>query len=98
VLAFLGEVSQGRWDDAAPDPRHYPGLIYEVRPDSARVEAAMDDFHATVEAIEAERAKPYATQWLAPDHSVDAETCDACDLRYNCAAFAAGARLRAQPL
>src|SRR2546425_552306 len=59
---------------------------------------AMQDFHHTVELIELERHQPYPQQWLAPDHVPDTETCDACDLRYNCAAFPTGAQLRHHPL
>ena len=78
--------------------KKHPRLIYAVQPHSGQIDAAMQDFHQTVELIEAECQKPYSQQWLAPAHVVEEQTCEACDLRYNCAAFTAGARLRQQAL
>lgn len=99
VLVFVGELGDDRrWEMSAGVARHFPNLFYIVQPNPAHIERAMDDFHQTVELIELERAKPFAEQWAPPAHSVDAATCEACEIRYSCASFGDAARQRKEPL
>lgn len=99
VLVFVGELGDDRvWQRSGLAPTAFPRLIHRIQPSPSEIAAAMRDFHETVEAIEAEREKSYADQWHAPDHKVDEQTCEACDLRFNCSSYPGGARLRQQPL
>jgi hypothetical protein len=72
--------------------------LYQVYPVPAHVNSAIQDFQQTVDDIEAERGKPYADQWLAPRTPPDPQTCEACDLRFRCAAFPSGGKLLQTPL
>jgi len=95
ILIFLGELEDDdRWEMAGGEPRMFPNLVYEVSPNPQHIEEAMQDFNGTVEAIEAERSLPYDQQWQAPEHEVPEQTCRACELRYNCAAYPQGANER----
>ncbi len=100
VLIFLGELGNNEhWKLFKDKPNMYPGLLYIVHRDSYRIEAALHSFHDTVESIEAELAKPYDQQWLAPPPgTVDEQTCEACDLRFNCDSYPKGKALQLQPL
>lgn len=99
ALVFVGELGEDRrWNPASPDLRAFPEMIYTIHPDPKHVNAALDDFHTTVEAIEAERSLSYGDQWHPPDHAVDQATCEACELRYNCPRCPNGLRERLEPL
>ncbi len=101
VLIFVGELGNDeRWDKAGMDPTMFPRLVYPIHPVVGSIDRAIDSFHSTVEQIEAERAKAYDRQWQAPapSEAPGEETCDACDLRYNCAGFPSGSKLRREPL
>lgn len=99
VLVFVGELDDDtRWTVAKADPTMFPSLIYVVHPHPSHIQTAMDDFHQTVEDIETERTKSYHLQWEAPTHSVKQQTCEACDLRFNCTNYATGAKRRSDPL
>lgn len=99
VLAFIGELGDDtRWAAAQSNLRAFPNLIYTIHPSPKHIQSAMDDFNQTVEAIEAERSKPYGEQWLPPAHRVDIKTCEACELRYSCSNFADAQRQRGEPL
>lgn len=99
VLVFLGELAD---DDsyklAKGKASRFPDLFYPVHPEVTKIAAVEKDFHDTVEAIEDDRAKGYENQWLAPTIAVDDQTCEACDLRYNCTNYATGGKLRNEPL
>jgi putative RecB family exonuclease len=99
VLVFVGELGNDKWwIAAAQDPTKFPKLIYPIHPVPRHVQQAVDNFHQTVEDIEVERAKPYEQQWLAPIHPVDKQTCEACELRFNCSSFPRSAIVRAEAL
>ncbi len=99
VLVFVGELGDDkRWGLAGGSAAHFPQLFYTVHPNPGDIDAAMSDFHHTVEAIEAERSANYSLQWQAPTHPVDLKTCEACELRYSCPSFSDAARQRAEPL
>jgi PD-(D/E)XK nuclease superfamily protein len=101
VLIFLGELDDDDlWNMSKKGrgPGVFPRLFYPLHPSSTRVKAAMEDFHKTVELIEEERAKPYGQQWAAPNHAVDEQTCEACDIRFRCPNFAQASRQRGEAL
>lgn len=99
VLVFVGELGDDRrWENSDGVARRFPDLFYIVQPSPSHIRRAMEDFHTTVEAIEAERAKPFSHQWAPPSHRVDAATCEACEIRYSCGSFGDAARQRAEPL
>jgi hypothetical protein len=98
VLVFAGELDCDRWNNERPSLREFPRLVHVVAPTTDEMVEALTDFHHTVEAIEAERALPYADQWLAPDHEPGDETCPYCDLRFSCATFRFSATHRQIPL
>lgn len=101
VLAFVGELGDDKqWAKAEKDlnPARYPMLVYAVHPVPKHVGSAVKDFHNTVEEIEAERLKSYQLQWQPPTHAVDQQTCEACELRFNCSSYPAGTKLRGEPL
>jgi len=99
ALVFVGELGDDiRWNDQRPYLGDYPRLIYTIHPNPNHIQAAMQDFHETVEAIEAERAKPYGDQWQPPEHKVDKDTCTACELRFRCDGFSDSQRQRAEAL
>jgi PD-(D/E)XK nuclease superfamily len=99
VLVFVGELGDdARWEAARNDPSMFPRLVYPVHPIPRHIENAMEEFHQTVEEIEFQRLQPYSQQWAAPppDYNVDKQTCEACELRYNCPYFAHADPNRAQ--
>jgi hypothetical protein len=99
VLVFVGELGDDeRWRISRGVARRFPDLFYIVQPTPAHIRRAIDDFHGTVELIEAERAKSFSQQWAAPAHVVDEATCEACEIRYSCASFRDAARQRVEPL
>jgi putative RecB family exonuclease len=99
VLVFVGELGDDtRWQAAKLDTAIFPRLIYPIHPTERHIRTAVHDFHSTVEIIEAELVKPYAQQWQAPTHDVDRQTCEACELRYNCNNFPTGAKQRKEAL
>lgn len=99
VLVFLGELGdESSYKAARGEAARFPGLFYPVHPDPSRMHEVETDFHNTVEAIEGERAKPYAAQWAAPTTPVDEQTCVVCDLNCNCGAYPTGAKKRSEPL
>lgn len=98
MLVFVGELGDdSAWQRANLRADEFPKLFFPVHPTLRHITGAMNDFHATVEAIEGERAKPYSQQWDAPPPSadVDQSTCEACELRYNCDYFVTKDRRRA---
>lgn len=99
VLVFVGELGNDRfYAKAQADLPRHAHFIYPIAPVPQDVDRAMLDFHQTVDQIEAQRALPYPDQWKAPGHQVDDETCEACELRFNCDTFPSGAKLRAEAL
>jgi putative RecB family exonuclease len=99
VLVFAGELGDDtRWRLSQGVAKRFPDLFYIVQPNPSHIAKAMADFHATVEAIEAERAQDFAAQWQAPGHAVDSATCEACEIRYNCSNFRDASRQRAEAL
>ncbi len=99
VLVFVGELGDDRsWNLSGGVAKRFPELFYIVQPNPRHIQRAMEDFHETVEAIEAERAKRFAEQWAPPEHRVDMATCEACEIRYNCTSFKDAARQRSEPL
>ncbi|MBZ4418755.1 PD-(D/E)XK nuclease family protein [Myxococcus sp. RHSTA-1-4] len=101
VLIFLGELDDDElWKLAlkGKGPGVFPRLFYPLHPSPVRVKAAMQDFHNTVELIEEERAKPYEKQWAAPSHSVEEQTCEACDIRFRCSSFPQASKQRRDAL
>lgn len=99
ALVFIGELGDDKkWNKTGRTLTDYPELIYQVEPNMKKVKAAIKDFHQTVEEIEKELDKPYDQQWLTPTHPVDLQTCEACDLRYGCANYKPGRKLRKEPL
>lgn len=99
VLVFMGELdNDATWDFAGGDPTRFPSLFYIVPAHTRDIDIAMNDFHQTVADIEAERAKPFASQWEVPLHAVDPDTCAACEIRFNCAKVADAGRQRSEPL
>jgi hypothetical protein len=96
---FVGELNdQRRWDLSGGAARDFPRLFHIIQPNPRHIGEAVQDFHETVEAIESERARPFAQQWLSPEHRVDAATCEACEIRYSCGSFSDARRQRAEPL
>lgn len=93
VLVFMGELAD---EDAHAFAKgrasHFPKLFYPIDPNPDKIAAVEGDFHQTVENIEDDRAKPYEHQWAPPPSGSDAQTCAACDLRYNCAGYPEGLR------
>ena len=99
VLVFLGELGRdGLWNEAQGDPSTFSRLFYVITPDPNHIDLALNDFHNTVDAIEHEKSQPYAEQWQAPEHDVDIQTCEACEIRYNCPQFERGEHQRNEPL
>ena len=99
ALVFMGELGDDKiWKKRGRKVTDFSDLIYHITPHTKNIKDAMQDFQQTVENIENERVKPYEKQWQTPKHSVDDQTCDACDLRYGCSKFTNGKKLRADPL
>ncbi|GGS37530.1 RecB family exonuclease [Deinococcus knuensis] len=99
VLVFLGELADhDSYAAARGKASRVPDLFYALPPEPLRVHEVETDFHATVDAIEHERTLPYSAQWAAPTTPVDGQTCEACDLRFNCPAYPQGNKLRREPL
>ena len=78
VLYFLGAL------DAAKDSRPQDALI-EIAIDSQRIQVALDTFNKTVQDIEKCKVED---NWPAPKQGFepDENTCDICDIRWNCSA------------
>lgn len=99
VLVFLGELADDSlWSKAARHPERFPGLFHEVPFNKTTIGSAMSDFRKTVREIEREQEKPYADQWAAPKKPPDSATCDACEIRFNCARYRDAAKQRKEPL
>jgi hypothetical protein len=99
MLVFVGELGDDKaWDAAGLDARKFPKLLHPVLPGAEEIRSALQDFHQTIELIESERVKPYGQQWFAPNHDVDDQTCEVCELRYRCDRFPRGAQLRKEAL
>ncbi len=79
ILYFLNELK-------GPEPTIRPvNALLEVDLDLKSVQEALDSFGQTVREIEACREK---RQWPDPEVAPSQQTCDACDLRWNCKAAA----------
>jgi len=76
ILYFLNELG----GNAAPQSRPVNALL-EVTLDPNQVQQAMQNFQSTVHDIEACAA---SRVWNAPATPPPQETCNACDLRWNC--------------
>ena len=74
-----------------PEPYYVPAIPGDI-------DVAMNDFHATVAAIETEHGKPFAQQWQAPVHDVELDTCAVCEIRYSCPKFGDAKRQRNESL
>lgn len=84
ILYFLNELS----GEPAPTVRPINSLL-EVSLDAPAVQQALQGFSQTVQQIEVCRA---TRNWPAPTIAPALATCNACDLRWNCAAAAAFGR------
>ena len=80
ILYFLNELAP----DPAPQVRPANALL-EVNLDTSEVQQALQSFGQTVQHIESCRT---SRQWSDPVEDPGEATCDACDLRWNCAATA----------
>ena len=105
VLVHLGEFNrEGRWRKYESGRKGlieaFPDLIQVIDLKKGKIRKAMKTFGDTVDAIEAERDKPFAKQWPAPKRSAAPgdETCDACELRYSCSTYPKGRAQAAKPL
>lgn len=92
VLVFIGELDNDAKWKIEPTVKGFANIFLSVDPNPGRIKRAIDSFHATVEDIEAERALLFENQWKAPTHDVDGQTCEACELRYDCDKFPQGAK------
>jgi len=81
ILYFLNELGGNNIPMARP-----VNAMMEVTLNAASVQTAMQSFGSTVQAIEGCRS---AQAWPAPTQPPTLETCNACDLRWNCSAAAA---------
>lgn len=81
-LYFMNELFGKAGIDETP-----AGAIYEIKFKESditnRIEEALGNFSETVAEIESHMEYD---SWEAPDEKPDSETCDICDLRWNCAA------------
>jgi hypothetical protein len=78
VLYFLNELDQ------EPEPKGRPlRAIYEVRFTNKMIQDALAEFNLTANAIMACQA---SRSWPIPAHDPGKETCDICDIRWNCPA------------
>ena len=78
ILYFLNELAP----DPQPETRPVNALL-EVDLDPPSVQQALQSFGQTVQQIESYRS---SRQWPDPTEDPGEATCDACDLRWNCAA------------
>jgi hypothetical protein len=78
ILYFLGEL-----DAAQLNPIRPSDALIEVPLDQRRIQVALEEFRDTVADIENSRR---TAVWPAPDpmRAPDTQTCDICDLRWNC--------------
>jgi len=78
ILYFLNELNDRPRATTRPT-----NALYEVAFDQDVIQQALDDFEATVNAIEQSRA---LDRWSAPppDRDPGEETCDICDIRWSC--------------
>ncbi len=99
VLMFIGELNNDRlYNRCRADIRELRHILHVIHPSDEQIGRAMTDFRQTVACIEGEKQLPYATQWQAPNHDVDRDTCIACELRYHCPKFSDRDRHRREPL
>ena len=99
VLVFLGNLGIDKeYEDYLRSPAKCLEFIYVVHPRADKIEEAIANFNATVDAIESERSLPYKQQWTAPKHEVDEQTCRECELRLNCVAYPSGGSSRGKGL
>jgi hypothetical protein len=76
ILYFLNEL------DLSPEPLGRPlRAVYEVRFTPEMVQQALAEFDATAQSIIACRA---TNGWPLPGAAPGKETCDICDIRWNC--------------
>jgi putative RecB family exonuclease len=80
VLYFMNELQGSEIPDETPPEATY---VIEFRDKHNResIDAALDSFAETVSEIECKREHD---TWDAPKERPDNETCDICDLRWNC--------------
>ncbi len=78
VLYFLNELDQ------EPEPTSRPlRAVYEVKFTKKMIQDALAEFNLTANAIMACQA---SRAWPIPAHDPGKETCDICDIRWNCPA------------
>jgi putative RecB family exonuclease len=76
VLYFLNELDQ------EPEPTSRPlRAVYEVEFTAKMIHDALKEFHATAQQIITCQA---TRTWPLPSHDPGKETCDICDIRWNC--------------
>lgn len=86
VLYFLNELDQ------QPEPATRPlRAVYEVTFSDQMIKDALKEFNLTAQQIIACQA---SRSWPAPAHDPGKETCDICDIRWNCPAKRAQYKLR----
>ena len=78
VLYFLGELDAVEGSSARP-----PEALVKVPLDLQRIKMALEEFNETVTMIESCKLN---ANWPAPKIGPDDETCDICDIRWNCPA------------
>jgi len=76
ILYFLNELG-----GSSPPTTRPVNALLEVTLDTTQVNQAIQNFQATVQAIE---ACATARSWSSPSVAPPQETCNACDLRWNC--------------
>jgi len=78
VLYFLNELNQD------PEPTTRPlRAVYEVTFNARMIQDALNEFNLTAQQIITCQA---SRTWPVPAHDPGKETCDICDIRWNCAA------------
>ena len=78
ILYFLGELDAVEGASTRP-----PEALVDVPLDLQRIKIALDEFNETVTMIESCKLN---ADWPAPQIGPDDETCDICDIRWNCPA------------
>lgn len=79
-LYFMNELMRGGTDDAKRANAIYT-IDFTNEAEFNQISKAMNDFHTTVENIERCRETDC---WNPPEKIHDKDTCDGCDLRWNC--------------
>lgn len=82
VLYFMNELQGHKNLDETPTEATYV-IEFRDRHNRESIDAALDTFAETVSQIE---CKSEYDTWDAPKEMPDKETCDICDLRWNCSA------------